>query len=257
MAISLSQRYANTRSNYTQLWKTVKLDDSARARVKAAVAKIIQYRDVYEKTVKGWMLPWWWVGCIHYRESSNNFRTHLHNGDPLSARTKNVPKGRPLVGEPPFTWDVSAADALKMKDLDKLADVSIEHLLFQAQRFNGFGYEDYHPQDLSPYVWAGTNHSDETGKYVKDGRYDPNAPERQLGVAALMLGLQGAGVDLSAKREAGQLTKEAVGTAVTTVAVGGGTALATHNWWIIGGVALVVCFIAFSVGYALWKRRQK
>ena len=43
-------------------------------------------------------IPWWFVGAIHMLESGFTFTRHLHNGDPLSARTVRVPAGRPERG---------------------------------------------------------------------------------------------------------------------------------------------------------------
>ena len=47
--------------------------------------------------------PWYVVGVIHALESSLNFGRHLHHGDPLTARTVQVPAGRPKTGKPPFS----------------------------------------------------------------------------------------------------------------------------------------------------------
>ena len=57
-------------------------------------------------------VPWWVIGLIHMMEAGQSFRCHLHNGDPLTARTVQVPAGRPKTGQPPFIWEESAADAL-------------------------------------------------------------------------------------------------------------------------------------------------
>ena len=70
-------------------------------------------------------MPWYVVGLIHTMESSGNFAAHLHNGDPLSARTTHVPAGRPKAGAPPFTWEESATDALTMQGFAKLE--GLEH----------------------------------------------------------------------------------------------------------------------------------
>lgn len=253
MAETLEQKYLRLRPEYIDWWRRAKLDPEARDRVAAQVKRIINYRPVYEKAVANMMIPWWFVAVLHYRESGLDFKTHLHNGDPLSARTVHVPAGRPL-SAPPFSWEVSAADALQMKGLHKLTDVSIERLLFEAERFNGFGYRNRN--DESVYVWSGTNMSDEKGKFVRDGVYDRNAPEKQLGVAALMLELQEAGVELTAKKEAEQLTKEAGGAVILAGGGGAAAAVAFGSWWpliIVGGVVL---FIAVAVIYVLWKRSK-
>ena len=62
-----------------------------------------------------------------------------------------------------------------------------------SERFNGLGYRskigDSGKIELSPYVFAGTNLHDETGKYVADGKYSQTAKEAQLGVASIIIGL--------------------------------------------------------------------
>jgi hypothetical protein len=53
--------------------------------------------------------------------------------------------------------------------------------------YNGLGYAN---KGLpSPYVWAGTDQYT-TGKYVADGVFDPNAVDRQLGCAGLLMAMQ-------------------------------------------------------------------
>jgi lysozyme family protein len=76
---------------------------------------LAQYQHVEARTG----VPAYVVGIIHSLEASLSFTTHLHNGDPLTARTVHVPAGRPPTGNPPFQWFDSAIDALTMRDLDK------------------------------------------------------------------------------------------------------------------------------------------
>ena len=48
------------------------------------------------------MTYWFVIAAIHGLEASFNFRAHFHNGDfPLTARTRQVPAGRPAVWLPP------------------------------------------------------------------------------------------------------------------------------------------------------------
>ena len=98
--------------------------------------------------------PWYVVGVIHALESSLNFGRHLHNGDPLTARTVQVPAGRPKTGQPPFTWEASASDALRYQGFDKWKDWSIPGTLFKLEGYNGFGYRDHHADVPSPYLGA-------------------------------------------------------------------------------------------------------
>ena len=86
---------------------------SRRAAVNQLAARISASRPRYEKVGKALGIPWYVVGIIHSLEASGNFTRHLHNGDPLTARTTHVPAGRPKTGKPPFTWEQSAIDALR------------------------------------------------------------------------------------------------------------------------------------------------
>jgi lysozyme family protein len=128
-------------------------------------------------------VPWVFVGVIHGMECGFNFAGHLHNGDKLTARTVNVPKGFPKTGEPPFTWLQSALDAMRLKKLDQVTDWSVPHMLYLLEGYNGFGYRR---RGLStPYLWSFSNLY-EKGKFVVDGKFDPEAVSKQCG-AALML----------------------------------------------------------------------
>ena len=138
-------------------------------------------------------VPWAVIGVIHAMESSFNFATHLHNGDPLTARTHRVPAGRPD-GDPPFSWEVSAADALVSQGLDNIADWSIGNILYQLEKYNGFGYRR---RGLpSPYLWSFSDLYVK-GKYVADGFFDPDAVSKQCGVAVMLKALEQQGSSLT------------------------------------------------------------
>lgn len=140
-------------------------------------------------------VPWWWIAAIHNLESSGSFDKHLHNGDSLKRRTVRVPAGRPRSGSPPFTWEQSAADALGMKSLTGWKDWTIPAALYQAERYNGWGYRRFHPNVLSPYLWSGTQHYSR-GKYVADGKWSASASSAQVGAAALWVWFSNGGVSL-------------------------------------------------------------
>lgn len=171
--------------DYQHLWDTMVITDP---KIVFNTAKgIYAVKDHYIDAVKGTSVPWEVVGCLHYREGDNNFKTHLHNGDSLQHRTVNVPMHRPVEGEPPFTWEESAKDALfTLKHLDKETDWSITSILSHFERYNGTGYIQYHTDVLSPYLWAATNHYT-VGKYSSDGHFDPALKDKQLGCAPLFL----------------------------------------------------------------------
>lgn len=168
--------------DYQNLWDTMVINDVDNV-VKAAEL-ILKGKPAYDKVVENTKVPWYFVGALHYRESSCNFSTHLHNGDPLKERTKHVPAGRPTQGNPPFTWEESAKDALfNIKGFDKQISWTLPKILYRAESYNGLGY--YKRNIISPYVWSKTNHY-KAGKYASDGVYDPNLVDKQVGVAPLI-----------------------------------------------------------------------
>jgi lysozyme family protein len=141
---------------------------------------------MYEKAGNPLGIPWWFVAALHMLEASFNFNTHLHNGDPLTAKTKQVPKGRPAAGAPPFTWEESARDALTFEKLDGLKDWSLARALHRFEAFNGFGYRD--KQVPSPYLWSMTKLYSK-GKFIADGEFSKTAVSKQCGAAALLMAL--------------------------------------------------------------------
>ncbi|SHL17569.1 hypothetical protein SAMN05444266_102315 [Chitinophaga jiangningensis] len=130
-------------------------------------------------------IPWYFIACVHYLECSFSFKKHLHNGDPLTGYTVQVPAGRPKVGHPPpFTFEESAVDALKLMGFDKVTSWKLPFILRKLEAYNGFGYFKYHNMN-SPYLWSYSNHYTK-GKYVKDGKFDKDAVSAQLGSAVIL-----------------------------------------------------------------------
>ncbi len=128
-------------------------------------------------------LPWAMIAVIHAMECGFNFAGHLHNGDPLTSRTTHVPAGRPATGEPPFSWQESAVDALTLEEFNAVTDWSIPHMLYLLEKYNGFGYRN---RGLpTPYLWSFSNLY-VRGKYVADSRFDPNAVSKQCGAAVML-----------------------------------------------------------------------
>lgn len=171
--------FIDLRAGYRNLWDRSGPDSHRVSEIRNTVQKIINNKDKYRRVEEDTTVPWFWVACVHYRESTLNFGTHLHNGQPLNKRTTITPKGRG-----PFnTFAESAIDAIRLKKLHTVKEWTVERCLYEWERYNGWGYFG---RENSPYVWAGTTQSDEVGKYIRDGVYDPNAPEVQLGCAALL-----------------------------------------------------------------------
>ena len=158
-----------------------------KADIDAQVARIRLGQLRYEDLAQRLGIPWRFIGIIHSLECGCRFDRHLHNGDPLTARTVRVPAGRPKTGTPPFTWEQSAEDALRMKGYVGLSDWSTASMLFRWESYNGMGYR---LQGLpSPYLWSFSNLY-QRGLFVDDHVFDPNAVSRQCGAAVLLKALQ-------------------------------------------------------------------
>jgi lysozyme family protein len=174
------------RAEYQRLWCSMVITVERRS-VDLVVRRCIDHRERYERAAAPSGTPWGVVACIHALESGSQFDRHLHNGDPLIARTVNVPAGRPP-GDPPFGWEESATDALAYAGMDGISDWSIPAAFYCLERWNGWGYRRHHPEVLTPYLWAGSNHYTR-GKYVADGRFDSDAVSHQIGAAVIIRGL--------------------------------------------------------------------
>ena len=142
-----------------------------------------RYLNVSEKS--GNNIPWYFIATIHSMEASLNFNCHLHNGDSLARRTTHVPKGRPILGSPLYSWEESALDALHLKNLDSWSNWTISGMLYKLEEYNGWGYRRHHPDVLSPYLWSGSNHYT-SGKYISDGTFSKKAISKQIGGALII-----------------------------------------------------------------------
>lgn len=137
-------------------------------------------------------IPVAWLLVIDYRESGNNPKTYLGNGQAIigtSRRTTEDP-----IGRGPFkTWMAGALDSLAYMKLSatksnlSTAWPDISYCLWESERWNGFGYREYH-KILSPYLWAGTTLYTE-GKYDSDGRFNAKLEDEELGVVPLLQAL--------------------------------------------------------------------
>jgi lysozyme family protein len=180
-AVNLS---SSLRSEYQDLFDTCLINPAKVAEVESLATKIESNKPRYAK-VGGTKIPWYFIGVIHNMESSLNFTKHLHNGDPLTKRTVQVPAGRPATGSPPFTWEASAADALGMKKLFEWTDWTIPGLLYKLEQYNGFSYRLTHPHVKSPYLWSYSNHYTR-GKFIADHVFSETAVSKQCGGAVLL-----------------------------------------------------------------------
>jgi lysozyme family protein len=173
------------KAEYDRLFDTCEIRPERRAISSSIADHVAAHRDRYEAAGSPHGVPWYVVGIIHQLEASGDFTKHLHNGDPLTARTVRVPAGRPAGGHPPFTWEFSAADAMVHDGLDEWHDWSISGTLFVFERFNGFGYRAPDKHINSPYLWSFSTLYTK-GKFVGDNDYDPNFVSQQCGTAVIL-----------------------------------------------------------------------
>lgn len=197
--------YEDTRAGYANLWKMIDIRPERTAAALVIARRLERDRKRYQAVADQVGCPWWWVAITHQMESGARFDRHMHNGDPLTARTVNIPAGRPATGNPPFTWETSAIDALKtVKNLDRVPSWEIPRALYEFERYNGFGY--FGKGINSPYLWSYSTLYD-AGKYVADGKYDPNAVSRQCGAAVILRSMMDNGIVDSPDKETEPMVK--------------------------------------------------
>jgi lysozyme family protein len=172
------------KTEYQNLFDTCKINSDNQKEVERIAERMKVSRERYEKVGNALHIPWYFIGAIHNMECSGNFNLHLHNGDLLTARTTHVPKDRPT-GNPPFTWEQSAIDALTLKRLHLTTDWSLPCMLYLMEAYNGFGYRVYHKEVNTPYLWSYTDKY-ENGKYASDGKFDPLLKSKQCGTVAML-----------------------------------------------------------------------
>jgi lysozyme family protein len=202
-------------------------------------------------------VPWAFIAVAHERESSQNWNGSLAQGDPWNRVSVHVPAGRG-----PFrSWEEAAIDALVncAPFAARNRDWSIGGTLTMLEQYNGLGYAARGRP--SPYVWSGTDQY-VSGKYVRDGVYDPNVVDSQLGCAGLLIAMIAldptitfTGVVLTpqpvpAKPPVSKTAKGAGGAVVAgTVAVGVQQGWGPAQW-------ILAAFIAVGLGAAFYFIRK-
>lgn len=195
--------YSQLKSSYTLLLTSkYSIKDDFKFLLATTKRRITENSLLYSIISREINLPWYILAVIHYRECGLDFGKHIHNGDSLSSRTQNVPSGRPV--EPPrpqpyvksdnvcYSFFHSCQDWAKLKDpqlaIPRMHGWSNESVLWFLEANNGFGYRY---RDInSPYLWSGTSLYD-TGYFVEDGVYNPEARNLQLGCVPLLSSLMG------------------------------------------------------------------
>lgn len=178
----MSQPSQSLRAEYRKLFDTLEIRAERANAVDKLCARALALMPLYTPVSTSSTVPWYFIAAVHLREST--FRiAHLHNGDPLSGRTLHVPAGRPKTPEPPYSFEQSAEDALRLKKLHRWKDWSLSGTLYQLERYNGMGYRKLGKP--SPYLWSFSCHY-QHGKFIADGRYSDTAVDAQCGGATFL-----------------------------------------------------------------------
>lgn len=177
-------------------WEAAKIKPSFQISVDKAVMLYLRTKGRYEAVQKmrtdGVPAPV--IFALHYRESSNSFQCHLHEGSSLLHRTAYIPKGRlPAPEEPPFSWEVSAEDAIYVCDKLQGPWSFISWSLDRIEGYNGLGYR--RRAVPSPYLYSGTSVY-QKGKFTSDGHYSTDAIDQQLGAVAILKRMKEKGVPI-------------------------------------------------------------
>lgn len=136
---------------------------------------------------RGYTVPWYVIAVTKEMEAGidKDFRLSIAQGDPWNEISKNVPRGRG-----PFDGWYPAADDALINCAPYMAlwkNWTVGGTLTILMKYNGIGY--FLMGVPSPYLFSGTTVYSK-GKYIRDNVYDPNAVSAQVGVAALLLGMQ-------------------------------------------------------------------
>jgi lysozyme family protein len=183
--------YASLKSEYGRLFRKLTVRPQYADNANWHLDMMRKSRDRYERVGKATGVPWHFIAATHALEASFNFRAHLHNGDfPLTARTRQVPAGRPSQWLPPSDWESSAKDALRLLGFTGQTDWSLERTLYRLEAYNGLGYRGLGVP--TPYLWSFSNHY-ERGKFVADGKFSSTARSQQCGAAVMLKLLTEAG----------------------------------------------------------------
>lgn len=180
--------FDSIKADYDKLFATCAIRDKNRSDVAWYVTKLSdpRYQKQWLAAAQEVCAPWYFVAIIHAMEASFDFKAHLHNGDPLSEQTVQVPAHRPPKWNPPSDWVSSAKDALIFDGFSDQQDWSVARTLYRWESYNGF--RSRRNGINTPYLWSFTNQYSK-GKFVADGVWDPNAVSKQCGAAAMLKAL--------------------------------------------------------------------
>lgn len=168
------------KAEYTNLLSVMQVREECRKLVDEVAVKLIGYKTRYQPVTDAIGVPVIFIGPSFEREASSNFNLNPAQGWPLHSTSKWIPHNGPFQN-----WFSAAIAAYKIDGLDKVGaeNWTWEHICYAGESLNGFGPRDVHHIHTS-YLWGGTN-IQQRGKYVRDGVFDPDVMDEQLGIIPL------------------------------------------------------------------------
>ena len=173
------------RDDYQRAFAACVIREERTAEVEALTETLLTQRARYQTVGERLNLPWFVVAALHHADTGCDFEVHPHNGDPLTDRTQHLPDGRPVDGEPPFTWETAPPTlcACTTSINGGIGALPGPCSYWRDAVVGATGL--HHPEVPSPHLWNYATHYRQ-GKYVTDDTWNENAIAQRCGAAVLL-----------------------------------------------------------------------
>jgi len=171
---------ADLATDYNARWRAMVVRPERLAAADEAARRMASREARYRAITDPMGVPWYWLAAVHELEHSGRFTTSMVVRDAI-----DTPPGQP-VRDPTITdaqWDNTARDLLRGRGLPSWRDWSVAGLLYQWERYNGFGYRTHDVP--TPYLWSYSNQYT-TGKFIRANVFSPTTVSAQPGAAVLL-----------------------------------------------------------------------
>jgi lysozyme family protein len=186
--IFMQHPYAMLASEYAALLAAMRVDPAREndlARRAAAVLRLAnQHRDEWAEVTAKTGVPRLWGIASFERESSSDYSCSPAQGDRWDRVSIHVPRG---LGPYP-DWGDSCVAAY---GIDKLDEVGASNWIWTRACYEGELYNGFGPRANgrhTGYLWSWTNIYT-AGKYVEDGKWNPDVRDLQCGMVPMMAAL--------------------------------------------------------------------
>jgi lysozyme family protein len=173
-------------NDYIKLFNECVILPEWKKRVENSTKLVLAGMSRYKSVANEIGIPWLYVGLAHLMESDCRFSRQILNGERWDQKTQLVPEN---LG-PWNSWEEAALTNDAPEALRKFkGEWNIGRLAKELERLNGGGY--LKRNKLSPYLWSGSQHGLNVGKYGSDGHYDSELVSDQVGAMVVLKYLVG------------------------------------------------------------------